>query len=170
MHFFRNTVKSEVKNTKSIRPKSFPSYSSYERKKSSQEIEGEVLYKHAHLWFPRPSFKTSVISLFSPVGLLQFSSCHSSENHNTKLTFIEGGQGPVNSTVALQVNLNIIFTHKFPFSSVKAELPLRCGNNKEKILLSLAPKNRLAEALVGSLLETKGPCGSQGKQNMLSTT
>lgn len=76
----------------------------------------------------------------------------------------------MNSTVALQTNLNIILTHEFPFSSVKAELPLRYGNNKEKILLSVAPKNRLAEALVGSLLKTKGPCGSQGKQNLLSTT
>lgn len=76
----------------------------------------------------------------------------------------------MNSTVALQTNLNIILTHKVPFSSVKAELPLRCANNKEKILLSVAPKNRLAEALVGNLLKTKGPCGSQGKQNLLSIT
>ena len=76
----------------------------------------------------------------------------------------------MNSTVALQTNLNIILTHKFPFSSVKAELPLRGGNNKEKILLSVAPNNRLAEALVGNLLKTKGPCGSQGKHNLLSIT
>ena len=48
--------------------------------------------------------------------------------------------------------------HKFPFSSVKAELPPTCGNNKEKILLSVAPKNMLAEALVGSLRKKKKGC------------
>jgi len=53
---------------------------------------------------------------------------------------------------------------------VKAELPPTCGNNKEKILLSVAPKNMLAEALVGSLRKTKGLCGSQGKQNLLFIT
>lgn len=78
--------------------------------------------------------------------------CHFSENQNTKLMFTEDKQGCKNSTVALRMNLNTILTHEFPFSSVKAELPLRCGNNKEKILLLDAPKNRLAEALVGSLL------------------
>lgn len=133
-------------------------------------MERDVRYKDAHLLFPSPSFKTSVISLFSPMGLPQFSRCHFSENHNTNLAFIEDKQGCMNSTMAQQTNLNIILTHKFPFSSVKAELCLRFGNNKEKILLSVAPKSRLAEALVGSLLKTKGLCGSQEKQKLFSIT
>lgn len=76
----------------------------------------------------------------------------------------------MNSTITLQTNLNITLTHKVPFSSVKAELPLRCGNNKEKILLLVASEKSLVEGLVGSLLKTKGLCGSQGKQNSLSIT
>lgn len=138
--------------------------------KTFPEMERGVRYKHAHLLFPSPSFKTSAIRLFSPMGLPQFSRCHFSENHNTKLAFLEDRQGCMNSTMALQANLNIILTHKFPFSSVEAELCLRFGNNRERILLSVAPKSRLAEALVGSLLKTKGLCGSQEKHKLFSIT